>query len=368
MPFARSVMDSRRRLALRVLSEGVSVSSAAREAGISRTTAYLWLARAKEAGVGKMAEVSRRPNSSPGQIDEQIAELVTTTRAKHPNWGSRKLRAVIWPGDSAPICERTVDRILARAGLLRPVKEQPLCVGRFERDRPNELWQMDFKGLGEAPPPYKVLSVIDDCTRFNLGLEKVRAATGELVFDSLWGVFGRYGLPDAILSDNEHCFHCRYSKGPSLLEARLWRLGIKTPHGRARHPQTQGKVERFHRTLQESVGSDLRDPVKVSQSLDCFRQEYNWVRPHEALDLAAPGSVYKPSAKNRPDILPQPTYPEGADLRFVSGHGIFKYQGRNYKAGKGLAGERVAIVHEQEQAWVHYAGVNFAKLGDTLRR
>ena len=361
-------MDSRRRLVSRVLGDGLSVSAAAKEAKVTRPTAYLWLQRAKDHGVAEMEEESRRPRNIPVMVEAGIADLVIQTRRMHPTWGSRKLRVVLWPDNDAPICERTIDRILKRADLLREpriILESPI---RFERGLPNELWQMDFKGLGENPPPYKILSVVDDCTRFLVSLSRISHARGELVFSALWNVLGQYGLPLAILSDNEHCFHCRYSRGPSLLEAKLWRLGISTHHGRPGHPQTQGKVERFHRTLQEDKGKDLRNPTQVDNALATFRQEYNWLRPHQAIELQTPGKLYKPSPRPRPSTLPESVPPSGCPVRIVDGTGTFKYQGHRYKAGKGLIGEQVALVESDGETFIQYANHKFATLSQTRTR
>ncbi len=295
----------------------------------------------------------------------EIVTRILELKARHPTWGARKLLPLLWPDGDAPVCERTVDRILKRAGLALAKSPPSEVVGRFERERVNELWQIDFKGLGENPPPYKVLSVVDDKTRFLVSLSRLAAPTGVLVFEALWTLFGEYGLPEGILSDNEHCFHSIQSKGPSFLEARLWRLGLKTPHGRPRHPQTQGKVERFHRTLQETVGTDLRDTSRVERALREFREEYNWVRPHEAAAMKAPGVFYAPSLRKRPDILPESIPPEGAEVRRVSASGSFVRKGVRYRVGAGLKGELVALVEKEGELWVRYAGRDFTRLEET---
>ncbi len=360
-----SLMDARRRLASRVLVDGLSVSAAAREAGVSRTTAKLWVGRARAGGIDALPTPSRRPLNSPNGTDEEIVRRVLECKALHPSWGARKLIPLLWPFGEAPVCERTVDRILARAGKTVGRAPAPATVGRFERETPNELWQMDFKGLGENPPPYKVLSILDDASRFLVGLERIEAATGVLVFEALWKVFGEYGMPQAILSDNEHCFHSRQSKGPSFLEARLWRLGIKTLHGRPGHPQTQGKVERFHKTLGDTVGSEtLRNPLHVSRAIREFREEYNWVRAHDALGKVPPGTRYGWSLKRRPDELPEAVLPEGVETRKVGAEGRFTRKGVHYRLGQGLAGETVALLEREGELWVHYAGRDFTRLKD----
>ncbi|MGV3613964.1 MAG: integrase core domain-containing protein [Fimbriimonas sp.] len=360
-----SLMDARRRLASRVLVDGLSVSAAAREAGVSRTTAKLWVGRARAGGIDAMPAPSRRPLHSPNGTDEEIVRRVLELKALHPTWGARKLLPLLWPQGEAPVCERTVDRILARAGKADPRPLPPPVVGRFERQAPNELWQMDFKGLGDNPPPYKVLSVLDDASRFLVGLERIEGATGRLVFEALWKVFGEYGMPQAILSDNEHCFHSRQSKGPSFLEARLWRLGVKTFHGRPGHPQTQGKVERFHKTLGETVGSEtLRSESRVRTALREFREEYNWVRPHDAIGGVPPGVRYGWAIRRRPEALPEATLPQGAETRKIGAEGRFRRQGVPYHVGRGLAGETIALVEKEGELWGHYAGVDFVRLQD----
>jgi len=331
---------------------------------VSRTTAKLWVGRAREFGIAQMPFPSRRPRSSPRETEAQIVAMVLAARALHPSWGARKLRLVLWPEGDAPVCERTMDRILARAGLVARAAPHSPAVGRFERESPNELWQIDFKGLGEPSPAYKILSVLDDRSRFLVSLSRIDAPRGDLVSKALWDVFGEYGMPLAILSDNENCFHCRYSKGPSYLEARLWRLGIKTPHGRAGHPQTQGKVERFHRTLQETLGKDLRNPERVESAMSAFRNEYNWTRPHEAIDMATPGSKYVSSLRKRPPELPPSVPPQGAQVRRVDASGKIRFRGETYRAGRGLVGELVAIVQDEERLCLRYAERNFARLED----
>jgi transposase InsO family protein len=257
-----------------------------------------------------------------------------------------------------------VERILWRAGLCKPAPAPKPSVGRFERSASNELWQADFKGLGEKPHPFRVLSVIDDCSRFLVDLTVVPRATNQGVFDAFWEIFGNTGLPDALLTDNEGCFHTTDAKGPSFLECRLWRLGIKTPHGRARHPQTQGKVERFHRTLEEKLGPDLRQscPIKVQRILDEFRNDYNWNRPHDSLLGRKPGAVYTVSSRKRPAELPPLVHSEGAELRRVDANGRFMRKGVHYYLGRGLIHETVAIVESERGLAVEYAQKQFALL------
>jgi len=379
MPFHQVTQeDQRRRLAYRVLKEGASIAAAAREFGVSRPTAHLWVDRARKQGIEALTEKSRSPVHSPARTEEVSPELLAAVRecrARHPKWGARKLHALLWPDpQTAPISARTVHRLLGRQGLLKATPPSPpLSDGtqRFERQTCNELWQVDYKGVGLSglPPP---LSVIDDHSRFCVALQPVSVKCGESAWSVLWEAFGVYGLPEYLLCDNGDGFNHTRSQGPTLLQSRLWRLGIGTRHGRARHPQTQGKVERFHRTLSVEV-----DPCLLGDeyALSAFRHSYNWTRPHEALEMRVPGSVYQASVRQRPERLPDPASfwaVSNAVVRKVDSSGKMCYGGQRYRAGHGLAGEWVELREEgdgsdspgRSELAMFYAGVRFASLAD----
>ena len=381
MPFHQvSVDDQRRLLAHRALVEKVPVAELAREFGVSRPTVYRWIERAQEEGIGSIAtltERSRRPANSPSRtetISGDILALVGQCQARHPFWGARKLHAVLWPPPQVPpICARTVHRLLKRQGLLKPAATKlPASDGtqRFERETCNELWQVDYKGVGlsKLPPP---LSVIDDCSRFCVALRSVSAKTGEDAWRVLWEAFGEYGLPECLLCDNGDGFNHTRSLGPTLLQARLWRLAVRTTHGRPGHPQTQGKVERFHRTLALEVAAG---GLGNQESLSSFRQTYNWQRPHESLEMRVPGVVYRPSTRQRPADLAVPESfwaCSDAVVRKVDSWGKMSYRNRRYRPGHGLAGEWVELREETDelgrtQLATFYAGVRFAALTDLL--
>lgn len=366
MPFKEfSVSDQRRGLAHVVLEEGLSVAEAAREFGVSRQTAHLWVSRGRELQhIGLLEAVSRRPHRIPRQSPPEAVALVLALATLKPAWGGRKIHSQLWEEGTAPICSRTADRILARHFPKAPRVKNAAAVQRFEREACNELWQADFKGLGENPPDFRILSVLDDRSRFLLALNVVPKATNEGVFEAMWDIFGHRGLPEAVLTDNEGCFHTTGVKGPSFFEARLWRLGIRTPHGRPGHPQTQGKVERFHGTMQREIGPRLkeRDPKRMQTLLDAYRQEYNWDRPNEAIGNRKPGSLYTPPEKARPQMLPEVQHPEQAEIRKVGPTGRFKRKGVTYYLGRGLANDTVAILETPQGLAVTYAGNPFALL------
>jgi transposase InsO family protein len=358
-------MQNRQRLVYRVLQEGWSLTAAAREAGVSRPTAYRWVKRAQEVGITALQEQSRRPHQLRAVTAPEVQQRVLTMKQCFPHYGAKKLHALLWPPPAhAPLCVRTVDRLLQRQGLVkpRPETQRPAQWQRFERSQCNELWQLDFKGL-ERCWGYYPLSILDDSSRFCLALEPLVSRETEAVWAVLWRVFGEYGMPDCILCDNGDGFNSLSSQGPTLFQARLWRLGLKTVHGRPRHPQTQGKVERFHRTLEEQWAQELRQP-SVAQAQHCWpqvRQIYNWQRPHEALGQQMPGVCYERSSRPRPAQLPAAVVPPGAILRKVDAAGKLSYRNQSYRAGRGLSGEYVEI-REEAELWLLYSDVRIAPL------
>ncbi len=368
MPFQQmSKNQQRQRLAYRVLCEHISVAQAAREMGVSRQSAHLWVARAKEAGIENLAQQSRRPHHIAHQTPEPIEAAVLEKKAAHRAWGAKKLHALLWPPEGAveaPLCVRTVDRLLRRHGLTGKRSAPPAAVGRFERGACNQLWQLDYKAMGESWH-YAPLSVLDDHSRFCLGLVPVQAKTGEAAWEALWHLFGEFGLPDALLCDNGDGFNNTRSAGPTWLQARLWRLGVATTHGRARHPQTQGKVERFHKTLESELGqAGLRKESRgaARQEFERFRQVYNWVRPHEAIGQRVPGSLYVASARPRPAQLPAPEIAPGATVRKVDSCGKISYRNQAYRPGRGLSGEWVEVREEEAGEALFYAGARIGSL------
>jgi transposase InsO family protein len=283
-------------------------------------------------------------------------------RKQHPCWGGDKVHRILanqrCPELPSP---RTVQRILARTGQVGPASP-PGEPQRFERAQPNELWQIDCKKtyyLHQPPQLVKAipLSIVDDCSRFSLALCVHSGRALEVIWPVLWEVMGTWGLPQAILTDNDGVFRGRRG-GVSAWTGRLWRLGIAHLSGRPYHPQTQGKVERFHRTAQEeALAGEVFDSLEHLQAhLDAFRHQYNYQRPHQALNLQVPADLYRPSARKRPEQLPQVQYPSGAQLRRVHQNGAINVRGCRINVGDGLRGEWVQLRETQEMLQIEYAG------------
>jgi transposase InsO family protein len=352
----RTVMAERLEFVAFAAQEGASIAALCRHFGISRKTGYKWLERA--AGESGVRDRSRRPLTSPGRTPREVEEQVLALRADHPAWGGRKLHhALARQGMVQPPAPSTITAILRRHGLLTPA---PLARDfvRFAHAAPNALWQLDFMGhraldQGRVHP----LTLLDDHSRFALGVTACADEQHATVQEHLTASFRRYGLPHRILSDNGSPWGSAGRGGLTSLEAWLVQLGIAVSHGRAYHPQTQGKVERLHRTIAAEVFAQRQfaDLATTQTAFTVFRTCYNHERPHEALDFAVPASRYQPSPRPFPETLPEITYgPEDA-VRIVTVHGSIQWRQRRYFVSRGLVGRPVAVRPTPEDGrWAVY--------------
>jgi transposase InsO family protein len=342
---------------LRLVRTGAcTVARACADFGVSRKTGSKWLARASGPRPQPPRDRSRRPRTSPGKTPAAVGQAVLDAHDRHP-WGARKLHAVLCAAGAAVPSRGTVHNILARPGRAGAAAP-PAPPQRFERGAANELWQMDDKGpLAGGPRPRYLFSVLDDHSRYLLALRLCPDATMATAWAALWGLSGEAGVPVAILSDHGFAARGPGGPGPSWLEARLIRLGVGHPHGRPYHPQTQGKVERYHRTLDREVLGrlDLSQPDAAIQGrLDAWRAEYNGARPHEALGNATPGSRWHASERPRPARRPPVAYPAGMAVRRVQGKGAVSGRGYELAVGQGLAGEPVGVSEQDGQVALWY--------------
>lgn len=345
----RSVMSLRTDMVRAVLEEGKSVSEVCRQYEISRKTAYKWLKRFMEGGTAALADRSRRPLHSPTRTGGAVERAVLSVRSAHKAWGGRKIaRFLLNQGfDSVP-APSTITRILRRGGAIDDrASEKHKAFTRFCMESSNQLWQMDFKGpvrLADGTICHP-LTVIDDSTRFLLGLRACLDQRWTTVRDELSQVFRRYGIPDRMLMDNGSPWGDAFDSPYTKLGVWLLHLGIAVSHGRPFHPQTQGKGERLHRTLKEellAVGS-FSDMAACQEGFDRWRDVYNRQRPHEAIGLMTPESVYEPSRKAFPEQLPTIVYDEEDQVRKVDASGKVYFGNRRFRVGKGFAGYLVAI-------------------------
>lgn len=327
--------------------EGANMRQLCRRFQISAKTGYKWLTRFRAAGTAGLEDNSRRPTHSPRRTAEPLEQQVLKLRGENPAWGGRKLRARLLTLGTADVpSASTITAILRRHAALGSATPAPHPWRRFEQDAPNRLWQMDFKGhvaleRGRCHP----LTVLDDHSRFALGLFACGGEDTPTVRTHLTTLFRRYGLPERLLCDNGPPWGSGPQAQHTLLTVWLLRLGIGVRHGRPYHPQTQGKDERFHRTLNAEVlqGRTFRDLEGSQRRFDAWRSVYNHERPHEALDLAVPASRYRPSPRVFPEALPQLAYDARDVVRKVQNRGQIHFQGREWPVGQAFQGNPVAL-------------------------
>jgi transposase InsO family protein len=347
MPWQESsIMNQRQEFVAMAGQDGVSLAELCRRFGISRKTGYKWLGRAA-AGETTFRDRSRRPGSSPRSTLPAVEAAVLALREAHPAWGGRKLhQALLQQSLVQPPAPSTITAILRRHGRLTPAVRPQRDYQRFEAAAPNDLWQIDFMGQPDLPSgKVHPLTVPDDHSRFLLVLAACANERAGLVKALLTAAFCRYGRPRRILTDNGPPWGTAGAGGLSALEVWWVQLGIAVSHGRPHHPQTQGKVERLHRTIwAEVVGiRELPDLPTAQHRFDAFRTLYNHQRPHAALDHAVPASRYRPSPRAFPDPLPPLVYGPEDVVRRVYDPGRISFRGQEVFLGHGLIGQPVAI-------------------------
>ena len=322
-----------------------NLSLLARRFGISRKTAYKWVGRRGEA----MTDRSRRPRTSPTRTDPGIECLLLDVRDRFPSWGARKLRRFLIDqgADDLPAAS-TITAILKRNGRISAeASDAAQHWQRFQHDQPNDLWQIDFKGHfpmqhGRCHP----LTVLDDCSRFDIALRAFPGEDRASVQSALIECFRKYGLPSRINADNGPPWAAPLrSDSLTRLGAWLVRLQVKLSHSAPRHPQTNGKIERFHRTLKSELISRrvFKDLRNAQLAFDAYREIYNNLRPHEAIGLDTPIKRYRPSPREFPETLPPIEYATDWIVRKVNLDGMISYKNVDYRVSDALHGEHVGL-------------------------
>ncbi len=344
-----SIMSQRREFVALAQQESANRRALCRAFGISPTTGYRWLRRYQAHGPAGLQERSRKPPRSPPRTASAIEQRVLQLRAAHPAWGGRKIRRRLQQQRVAPLpSASTSTAIVRRHDRLAPTTNSPQPWQRFERPVPNDLWQMDFKGhfpllAGSRCHP---LTLLDDHSRCCLGLAACADERQPPVPAPLIQIFTRYGLPHTLLTDNGPPWGAATTPPVhTALTVWLLRLGVRVIHGRPYHPQTQGKAERFHRTLQTEVLRDRPFPELATGQAPFtpWRTVYNCERPPEALGDQPPVRRYQPSPRPFPAELPPIEYALGAVVRRGPAKGEIALHGQYYHGGRAFRGYPVAV-------------------------
>lgn len=327
---------------------------------ISRKTGYKWLSRYHSDGLLGLVDRSRAPHSCPHRTPIEIEDsIVASFEASRWKRGPRKLRRLLqeehpevyWP----PIS--TTGDILKRHGLVasrkRRVNRSHRGAGTLTTTAPNEVWSADYKGhvkinRRDCHP----LTILDSESRLLLGCQALTStsfAEARPVFED---VFGQYGLPDAIRTDNGTPFAIDSTLGLTRMAVWFLKLGISHQRIRPGKPQDNGRHERMHRTLKEDTMIPPADTVEEQQQrFDEFRDDYNNVRPHEALDDDVPTSRYRPSDRPMPEQIEEPTYPRHFEVRKVNSCGTIRFKNKPVFLSHALAGEYVGLEEVDFEIW-----------------
>ena len=381
MPWqVKELFTMKREFVMFAQQEGSNMAELCRRFGISRVCGYKWLRAFREDGDSGLEQRSRRPRSHPLQTAQAMEQVVLELRAQHPAWGGRKLkRRLERLGFEGVPAASTITEILRRHGQLgQPGVEAQGPWQRFEYQAPNQLWQMDFKGPLKLVDTGRceILTLLDDHSRYSLAVEACANQRAQTVKGRLREVFGRYGLPERILSDNGSPWGSAEAACP-YTELGVWllRLGVELIHGRPYHPQTQGKQERFHGSLQVEVlnqSTAWRDLEHCQKRFSQFRDCYNHERPHEALQMQVPASRYRPSLRAMPENLPALEYLAQDQVRRVKSKGEVKFKGQLFYVGQAFAGLDVAFRQSAQEnrwelffGWKRIGGLDFKELSQT---
>jgi transposase InsO family protein len=342
-----------------------SVAELCRQYGISRQAAYKWLKRFAESGESGLEEKSRAPHCQFQEMLEEVAEEILGMRREHPRWGPKKLKALLerkgpeiqWPAVS------TIGALLKREGLTVVRRKRMRTPGYSDplahADAANRVWCADFKGWFRCGDGARCdpLTCSDAFSRYLLRVRSVAKADGphvKAVFDA---VFQEYGLPDAMRTDNGPPFASKAPGGLTKLSMWWLRLGIRHERIAPGCPEQNGRHERMHQTLKQETASPPRANLRQQQeAFIAFEREYNYERPHEALDNRTPAELYERSVQTYPARLPELEYPCGVLLRRISQQGSLKWKCERTFISEVLAREVVGLLEVEDGQYDVYYG------------
>jgi putative transposase len=350
-------MDGKVQLIAALVAKEESVTAVCEQLGISRKTAYKWLARYRQHDAAGLRERSHAPQVVPWAISDAQAQAIMGVRREHPSWGPKKLRAKLdqrAPGQSWPAAS-TIGELLRREGLTHPRKRRrrasPSAGCLRTAVAPNDLWAIDYKGWfitgdGARCDP---LTLTDGYSRYLLCAKLVERTGYAECRRELERVFREYGLPRAIRSDNGTPFASVGAGGLSRLSVWWIKLGITPERIEPGKPAQNGRHERMHKTLKaECASPPAANRTAQQRRLDEFREEFNHQRPHEALGQTAPAAHYVPSPRSYPSRLEDPAYPDDHELRRVRSRGEIKWQGELIYLSEALINEVIGLVETDE--------------------
>lgn len=352
-------MEERTKFLIRAAS-GDNISELCREFGISRQTGYRLLRRAKTEGLNAARALSKRPHKSPREVTAEVVCEVVSIRMSHMTWGARKIRSILLRRGIEPLpSERTINRLLEKSGLVEKRRRRggkkyyPEKV--IQPKLLNDVWTIDVKGWWRTKDGKKCypLTIREERSKFILDIAALSEVTTEAVKRRLESCFKRYGMPKYIRSDNGAPFSaCNAVQGLSGLATWWIELGILPNRIPPASPQYNGGHERMHRDLKREVqGTPARNLVLQQSILDAWREEFNNERPHEALGMKTPASIFKPSSREFPSRILSYKHSSQSEIRKVGTRGEIWWRGRRYFVSNALARRHIAISAEDERTY-----------------
>jgi transposase InsO family protein len=336
--------------------------------GISRETGYVWLRRYRQGGPEGLLELNRAPARHPNQTAVELEEAVLELRQSHMTWGPKKLKRILerdQPGRAWPAIS-TIGEMVKRAGLVVAAKKrrrtEPYTEPLAHAVASNRVWCADFKGWFRSGDRTRIdpLTITDACSRYLLRCQAVEKTDTERVRAIFEAAFREYGLPEAIRTDNGAPFASSAVAGLSRLAVWWIKLGIVPERIEAGHPEQNGRHERMHRTLKLDL-RPAQDRRGQQRELDRFRQDYNQVRPHEALGMQTPAALYEPSPRPYPTPMPELDYPSTMLLRTVKAHGHFRWKKQDIFLSEVLWGETIGLLPVDHGCYtVYFANIPVA--------
>ena len=379
MPYQElTALDIRKEMVNEYLSNNYTITELSDRYGLARKTIYKCLERYHSQGEEGLAERSHAPFNHPNATDEEIVQTILEMKMKRMKWGPKKILARLkldqpethWPADS------TGSEILKKYGLVDTKKycrrTPPYTAPFLGCDMPNMTWSADYKGqfrMGNGRLCYP-LTISDNYSRYLLDCQGLSHPRLEQTKPRFEWVFRNYGLPQAIRTDNGFPFASTGLGGLSRLSVWLIQLGIKPERILSGCPEQNGRHERMHKTLKEAVASPpKKNMVEQQKAFNYFKDEYNYERPHEALDLNPPASVYQRSSRTFPAKIPAVDYDSNTTIRFVHTNGEIKWKGNKIYLSETLIGQYVALTPVDNHLWrVNYSFYPLGFLDEVVMR
>ncbi len=379
MPWSEiTPMDQKTQFIADFLRRSLTITELSALYNVSRKTAYKWIDRYLQRGPGGLEELTRRPRHMARATPKKVVDLILQARRRHPSWGPKKLLALIrrrQPSSTLPH-RSTVSDILRRHGMV-PAQRRRRHIGhpgktQAEIYAPNDVWNADFKGHFKTKNGIYCypLTVTDSFSRYLLccqGLDSTAVAKAKPMFTRL---FKEFGLPKRIRSDNGVPFATYTLARLSRLSAWWIRLGIMPMLIEPGCPQQNGSHERMHRTLKAETTKPVAGSLSSQQrKFNVFREEFNNVRPHEALDMETPASCYQHSRREMPDKLPALEYPDRFEVRYVSDNGGIRGNCDWVNVSMACIGEYVGLEEIDNGLWnVYFGPLKLGRLNERTMR